>query len=266
MFDYCSDFLLFSVCGKFLRVIVIRSSFASVLTTIMRRRESERFHLGGLITVWLKQNQVNKKNIFIFGRQVNRSRQVDWWWIKGNILIWIKRRLTERKSSFAFFLRSINNMSKKKHSSVCVPFNIDLPVKFPSRCLVVDELLLSFLTRRWWSHLHLSCGNSKSSAKPRRHCSKYEIYSIGNSIDLQKLQTGRMWCFWCQERIFHCLRMKECPSGAVTEREFQSIYSHFFPHGNCQNYARFLFRVLDRRKRAYFTFEVILLLQRVTRN
>lgn len=52
---------------------------------------------------------------------------------------------------------------------------------------------------------------------------------------------------------------KECPSGAVTEREFQSIYSHFFPHGNCQNYTRFLFRLLDRRKRMYFTFEVILL-------
>lgn len=50
---------------------------------------------------------------------------------------------------------------------------------------------------------------------------------------------------------------QECPSGAVTEREFQSIYSHFFPHGNCQNYTRFLFRILDRRKRMYFTFEVI---------
>ncbi|CAF5128413.1 unnamed protein product, partial [Rotaria sp. Silwood1] len=29
---------------------------------------------------------------------------------------------------------------------------------------------------------------------------------------------------------------QECPSGAVTEREFQTIYSHFFPHGNCQHY------------------------------
>ncbi|CAF0983481.1 unnamed protein product [Adineta ricciae] len=48
---------------------------------------------------------------------------------------------------------------------------------------------------------------------------------------------------------------QECPSGAVTESEFQAIYSHFFPHGNCQNYTRFLFRVLDRRKRMYFTFE-----------
>lgn len=50
---------------------------------------------------------------------------------------------------------------------------------------------------------------------------------------------------------------QECPSGAVTEREFQSIYSHFFPHGNCQTYTSFLFRILDRRKRMYFTFEVI---------
>ncbi|CAF1015054.1 unnamed protein product [Adineta ricciae] len=48
---------------------------------------------------------------------------------------------------------------------------------------------------------------------------------------------------------------QECPSGAVTEREFQSIYSHFFPHGDCQHYTRFLFRLLDRRKRTYFTFE-----------
>ncbi|CAF1412365.1 unnamed protein product [Adineta steineri] len=48
---------------------------------------------------------------------------------------------------------------------------------------------------------------------------------------------------------------QECPSGAVTEPEFQAIYSHFFPHGNCQNYTSFLFRVLDRRKRMYFTFE-----------
>ncbi|CAF0769605.1 unnamed protein product [Rotaria sordida] len=48
---------------------------------------------------------------------------------------------------------------------------------------------------------------------------------------------------------------QECPSGAVTEREFQAIYSHFFPHGNCQYYTTYLFRVLDRRKRMYFTFE-----------
>ncbi|CAF1205753.1 unnamed protein product [Rotaria sp. Silwood1] len=48
---------------------------------------------------------------------------------------------------------------------------------------------------------------------------------------------------------------QECPHGAVTQREFQTIYSHFFPHGNCQNYTSFLFRVLDRRKRMYFTFE-----------
>jgi hypothetical protein len=46
----------------------------------------------------------------------------------------------------------------------------------------------------------------------------------------------------------------------MTEREFQAIYSHFFPHGNCQNYTSFLFRLLDRRKRMYFTFEVISLL------
>ncbi|CAF1152190.1 unnamed protein product [Rotaria sp. Silwood1] len=48
---------------------------------------------------------------------------------------------------------------------------------------------------------------------------------------------------------------QECPSGAVTEREFQTIYSHFFPHGNCQHYTTYLFRILDRRKRMYFTFE-----------
>ncbi|CAF4045069.1 unnamed protein product [Rotaria sp. Silwood2] len=50
---------------------------------------------------------------------------------------------------------------------------------------------------------------------------------------------------------------QECPSGAVTEREFQAIYSHFFPHGKCQHYTTYLFRVLDRRKRMYFTFETI---------
>lgn len=43
----------------------------------------------------------------------------------------------------------------------------------------------------------------------------------------------------------------------MTEREFQTIYAHFFPHGNCKNYTSFLFRLLDRRKRMYFTFEVI---------
>ncbi|CAM4786943.1 unnamed protein product [Rotaria magnacalcarata] len=48
---------------------------------------------------------------------------------------------------------------------------------------------------------------------------------------------------------------QECPSGAVTERDFQTIYSHFFPHGNCRDYTNYLFRVLDRRKRMYFTFE-----------
>ncbi|UJR31406.1 hypothetical protein I4U23_018899 [Adineta vaga] len=48
---------------------------------------------------------------------------------------------------------------------------------------------------------------------------------------------------------------QECPRGAVTEREFQTIYSHFFPHGDCQSYTSALFRLLDRRKRMYFTFE-----------
>ena len=52
------------------------------------------------------------------------------------------------------------------------------------------------------------------------------------------------------------LPFKECPNGAVTERDFQSIYAHFFPHGSCQSYSRSLFRLLDRRKRMYFTFEV----------
>jgi Ca2+-binding EF-hand superfamily protein len=57
--------------------------------------------------------------------------------------------------------------------------------------------------------------------------------------------------------LYFYLFLQECPSGVVTEREFQTIYSHFFPHGNCENYTSFLFRVLDRRKRMYFTFEVI---------
>ena len=61
----------------------------------------------------------------------------------------------------------------------------------------------------------------------------------------------------CRGMMFILFFFQECPSGAVTEREFQSIYSHFFPHGNCQSYTRFLFRILDRRKRMYFTFEVI---------
>lgn len=64
----------------------------------------------------------------------------------------------------------------------------------------------------------------------------------------------RVWCFLWFFFLFSFV--EECPSGAVTEREFQTIYSHFFPHGNCQNYTSFLFRLLDRRKRMYFTFEV----------
>ncbi len=88
-----------------------------------------------------------------------------------------------------------------------------------------------------------------------------KLYELQNLVNqkydyfIKVLNRYEKSIFVLMKRKFHVLQ--ECPSGAVTEREFQTIYSHFFPHGNCQNYTSFLFRVLDRRKRMYFTFEVI---------
>ncbi|RNA21513.1 Kv channel-interacting 2 isoform X7 [Brachionus plicatilis] len=48
---------------------------------------------------------------------------------------------------------------------------------------------------------------------------------------------------------------QECPSGIVTEQMFKEIYSHFFPQGECSNYARLIFATLDQNSDGTANFE-----------
>ncbi|KAF1394832.1 hypothetical protein PFLUV_G00005230 [Perca fluviatilis] len=47
----------------------------------------------------------------------------------------------------------------------------------------------------------------------------------------------------------------ECPSGAVDEQTFKSIYSKFFPQGDSSMYAHFLFEAFDIHNNGSVSFE-----------
>ncbi|XP_068995814.1 A-type potassium channel modulatory protein KCNIP2-like [Embiotoca jacksoni] len=47
----------------------------------------------------------------------------------------------------------------------------------------------------------------------------------------------------------------ECPSGAVNEETFKSIYSQFFPQGDSSTYAHFLFEAFDTHNNGSVSFE-----------
>ncbi|XP_044203281.1 Kv channel-interacting protein 4-like [Thunnus albacares] len=48
----------------------------------------------------------------------------------------------------------------------------------------------------------------------------------------------------------------ECPTGGVNEETFKGIYSQFFPQGDSNMYAHFLFEALDRYNNGVVSFEV----------
>ncbi|KAM9857361.1 A-type potassium channel modulatory protein KCNIP2-like [Aulostomus maculatus] len=47
----------------------------------------------------------------------------------------------------------------------------------------------------------------------------------------------------------------ECPSGAVSEETFKNIYSQFFPQGDINMYAHFLFEAFDTHNSGAVSFE-----------
>ncbi|XP_039263498.1 calsenilin-like isoform X4 [Styela clava] len=47
----------------------------------------------------------------------------------------------------------------------------------------------------------------------------------------------------------------ECPSGVVYEDTFKSIYSQFFPSGDSNMYAHYLFNAFDDNQEGYICFE-----------
>ncbi|XP_056135935.1 Kv channel-interacting protein 2-like isoform X1 [Lampris incognitus] len=47
----------------------------------------------------------------------------------------------------------------------------------------------------------------------------------------------------------------ECPSGVVSEENFKTIYSQFFPQGDSSMYAHFLFEAFDTRSNGAISFE-----------
>lgn len=47
----------------------------------------------------------------------------------------------------------------------------------------------------------------------------------------------------------------ECPSGAVNEDTFKTIYAQFFPQGDSSMYAHFLFEAFDTHKHGAVSFE-----------
>uniref|UniRef100_A0A3Q3INY2 EF-hand domain-containing protein n=1 Tax=Monopterus albus TaxID=43700 RepID=A0A3Q3INY2_MONAL len=47
----------------------------------------------------------------------------------------------------------------------------------------------------------------------------------------------------------------ECPSGAVNEETFKTIYSQFFPQGDSSTYAHFLFEAFDTHSTGAVSFE-----------
>lgn len=50
----------------------------------------------------------------------------------------------------------------------------------------------------------------------------------------------------------------ECPSGVVYEDTFKSIYSHFFPMGDSDMYAHYVFNALDEAEEGFICFEALI--------
>nr|DBA27450.1 TPA: hypothetical protein GDO54_007941 [Pyxicephalus adspersus] len=73
-------------------------------------------------------------------------------------------------------------------------------------------------------------GNSKSGALSKE---------ILEELQLNTKFTQEELCTWYQSFL------KECPSGRISEKQFESIYSKFFPDADPKAYARHVFRSFD---------------------
>lgn len=49
--------------------------------------------------------------------------------------------------------------------------------------------------------------------------------------------------------------LKDCPSGNLTKDEFQKIYRQFFPFGDPNSFADYVFNVFDSDKSGYIDFK-----------
>merc|ERR1712086_392523 len=50
--------------------------------------------------------------------------------------------------------------------------------------------------------------------------------------------------------------LKDCPTGKLTKTEFSKIYAQFFPHGNPEAFASFVFNVFDDNGDGSIAFEL----------
>ncbi|KAM5135103.1 recoverin [Mantella aurantiaca] len=73
-------------------------------------------------------------------------------------------------------------------------------------------------------------GNSKSGALSKE---------ILEELQLNTKFTQEELCTWYQSFL------KECPSGKISEKQFEGIYSKFFPDADPKAYARHVFRSFD---------------------
>lgn len=58
--------------------------------------------------------------------------------------------------------------------------------------------------------------------------------------------------------------LKDCPTGKLTKNEFSKIYAQFFPHGNPEAFASFVFNVFDDNGDGSIAFEEFLLALSIT--
>ncbi|CAI9599117.1 unnamed protein product [Staurois parvus] len=73
-------------------------------------------------------------------------------------------------------------------------------------------------------------GNSKSSALSKE---------ILEELQMNTKFTQEELCTWYQSFL------KECPSGRISKKQFESIYSKFFPDADPKAYAHHVFRSFD---------------------
>ncbi|XP_063819692.1 recoverin [Pseudophryne corroboree] len=73
-------------------------------------------------------------------------------------------------------------------------------------------------------------GNSKSGALSKE---------ILEELQLNTKYTQEELCTWYQSFL------KECPSGRISKKQFESIYSKFFPDADPKAYAHHVFRSFD---------------------